>query len=68
MAPCAAAGNALATRALQELRQQRPGRDHEGRAAPLALGPCGASTYLQVGRNVVRAAHGDEAPLVVDPF
>ena len=26
------------------------------------------STYLQVGRNLVRAAHGDEAPLVVDPF
>ena len=25
-------------------------------------------TYLQVGRNLVRAAHGDEAPLVVDPF
>ena len=26
------------------------------------------STYLQVGRNLVRAAHGDETPLVVDPF
>ena len=25
-------------------------------------------TYLQVGRSLVRAAHGDEAPLVVDPF
>ena len=25
-------------------------------------------TYLQVGRNLVRAAHGEEAPLVVDPF
>ena len=25
-------------------------------------------TYLQVGRGLVRAAHGDEAPLVVDPF
>ncbi len=25
-------------------------------------------TYLEVGRNLVRAAHGDEAPLVVDPF
>ena len=25
-------------------------------------------TYLQVGRNLVRAAHGDDAPLVVDPF
>ena len=25
-------------------------------------------TYLKVGRNLVRAAHGDEAPLVVDPF
>ena len=26
------------------------------------------STYLRVGRNLVRAAHGEEAPLVVDPF
>jgi len=25
-------------------------------------------TYLSVGRNLVRAAHGEEAPLVVDPF
>ena len=25
-------------------------------------------TYLQVGRNLVRTAHGEEAPLVVDPF
>lgn len=25
-------------------------------------------TYLQVGRNLVQAAHGKEAPLVVDPF
>ena len=25
-------------------------------------------TYLQVGRNLVRAAHGEETPLVVDPF
>ena len=25
-------------------------------------------TYLQVGRNLVQAAHGAEAPLVVDPF
>ena len=24
--------------------------------------------YMQVGRNLVQAAHGDEAPLVVDPF
>ena len=24
--------------------------------------------YLQVGRNLVQAAHGEEAPLVVDPF
>ena len=26
------------------------------------------TTYLRVARNLVRAAHGDEAPLVVDPF
>ncbi len=26
------------------------------------------STYLQVARNLVQAAHGEEAPLVVDPF
>ena len=26
------------------------------------------ATYLQVGRNLVQAAHGEEAPLVVDPF
>ena len=25
-------------------------------------------TYLQVGRNLVKAAHGEEVPLVVDPF
>ena len=25
-------------------------------------------TYLQVGRSLVQAAHGEEAPLVVDPF
>ena len=25
-------------------------------------------TYLRVGQNLVKAAHGDEAPLVVDPF
>ena len=25
-------------------------------------------TYLKVGRDLVRAAHGDDAPLVVDPF
>ena len=25
-------------------------------------------TYLQVGRNLVQAAHGEEVPLVVDPF
>ena len=26
------------------------------------------STYMRVGRNLVQAAHGEEAPLVVDPF
>ena len=26
------------------------------------------STYLQVGRSLVQAAYGEEAPLVVDPF
>ena len=26
------------------------------------------ATFLEVGRGLVRAAHGDEAPLVVDPF
>ncbi len=26
------------------------------------------TTYLRVGRNLVKAAHGDEPPLVVDPF
>jgi hypothetical protein len=25
-------------------------------------------SYLEVGRGLVKAAHGDEAPLVVDPF
>ena len=25
-------------------------------------------TYLQVGRSLVQAAHGEEAPMVVDPF
>jgi adenine-specific DNA methylase len=27
-----------------------------------------SSTYLEVGRALVRAAHGEEPPLVVDPF
>ena len=26
------------------------------------------ATYLQVGRNLVQAVHGEETPLVVDPF
>ncbi|MGH8011384.1 MAG: DUF1156 domain-containing protein [Candidatus Binataceae bacterium] len=26
------------------------------------------ATYLEVGRGLVKAAHGEEAPLVVDPF
>ena len=59
---------------LREVRQ-RPKTDAELRKAllwfigtfanwDLAAEP----TYLRVARNLVKAAHGEEAPLVVDPF
>ncbi len=55
--------------------RQPPASDAELRAALLWFAGAFAnwdlaahSTYLRVGRELVRAAHGDEAPLVVDPF
>ena len=55
--------------------RQRPEGDAELRAALLWFIGAFANwdmaahpTYLQVGRNLVRAAHDEEAPLVVDPF
>ena len=55
--------------------RQRPGSDVELQKALLWFIGAFANwdmaahpTYLQVGRNLVRAAHGEEAPLVVDPF
>ena len=59
---------------LSEVRQ-RPGGDEELRKALLWFIGSFANwdmaahpTYLRVGRNLVKAGHGDEAPLVVDPF
>ena len=55
--------------------RQPPASDAELRAALLWFAGAFAnwdlaahSTYLRVGRELVRAAHRDEAPLVVDPF
>ena len=63
-----------ATEILTAVRQ-RPGSDEELQKALLWFIGAFANwdmaahpTYLQVGRNLVRAAHGEEAPLVVDPF
>ena len=63
-----------ATEILTAVRQ-RPGSDAELQKALLWFIGAFANwdmaahpTYLQVGRNLVRAAHGEEAPLVVDPF
>ena len=59
---------------LSEVRQP-PASDAELRKALLwfvgafaSWDMAGHPTYLRVARNLVRAAHGDEAPLVVDPF
>ena len=52
----------------------RGGRRRAARgAAPVRrrvrqLGLAAHPTYLHVGRELVRAAHGEDAPLVVDPF
>ena len=55
--------------------RQPPADDAELRAALLWFVGAFANwdlaahpTYLRVGRELVRAAHGEEAPLVVDPF
>ena len=63
-----------ATEILRAVRQP-PGDDAELRKALLWFIGAFANwdmashqTYLSVGRNLVRAAHGEEAPLVVDPF
>ena len=71
---CPAAFKAQATEVLTAVRQ-RPESDAELRTALLWFIGAFANwdmsahpTYLQVGRNLVQAAHGEEAPLVVDPF
>ena len=71
---CPEAFKEQATEILGAVRQP-PGNDDELRKALLWFIGAFANwdmaahaTYLQVGRNLVRAAHGDEAPLVVDPF
>ena len=65
---------ARATEILTAVRQ-RPESDAELRTALLWFIGAFANwdmaahpTYLQVGRSLVQAAHGEEAPLVVDPF
>ena len=71
---CPAEFKAQATEILTAVRQ-RPESDAELRRALLWFIGAFADwkmaahpTYLQVGRTLVRAAHGEEAPLVVDPF
>ena len=71
---CPAAFKAQATEVLTAVRQ-RPESDVELRTALLWFIGAFANwdmsahpTYLQVGRDLVQAAHGEEAPLVVDPF
>ena len=71
---CPAEFKARAAEILTAVRQ-RPKGDAELRAALLWFIGAFANwdmaahpTYLQVGRNLVRAAHDEEAPLVVDPF
>ena len=71
---CPAEFKEQATEILTAVRQ-RPGSDEELQKALLWFIGAFANwdmaahpTYLQVGRNLVRAAHGEEAPLVVDPF
>ncbi len=71
---CPAEFKVQATEILTAVRQ-RPESDAELRTALLWFIGAFANwdmaahpTYLQVGRNLVRAAHGEEAPLVVDPF
>ena len=55
--------------------RQPPADDAELRAALLRFVGAFANwdlaahpTYLRAGRELVRAAHGEDAPLVVDPF
>ena len=62
-------------RAILKAVRQPPSDDAELRAALLWFIGAFAnwdmaahSTYVDVGRALVRAAHGQEAPLVVDPF
>ena len=62
-------------RAILTAVRQPPSDDAELRAALLWFIGAFAnwdmaahSTYVEVGRALVRAAHGEEAPLVVDPF
>ena len=71
---CPADFKVQATEILTAVRQ-RPESDAELRHALLWFIGAFAnwdmsahSTYLQVGRNLVQAAHGEEVPLVVDPF
>ena len=74
IAHCPANFKAQATEILTAVRQ-RPESDAELRHALLWFIGAFANwdmsahpTYLQVGRNLVQAAHGEEAPLVADPF
>ena len=71
---CPAEFKVQATEILTAVRQ-RPENDTELRTGLLWFIGAFANwdmaahpTYLQVGRSLVRAAHGEEAPLVVDPF
>ncbi len=71
---CPAAFKGRATEVLGAVRQP-PRDDAELRKALLWFIGAFADwdmaahpTYLRVGRDLVRAAHGEDAPLVVDPF
>ena len=56
-------------RASPDRRTSICARRFSSSSAIFRIGTCAANPrYLEVGRGLVKAAHGEEAPLVVDPF
>ena len=59
---------------LSEVRQSRKGDEELRKVLLWFIGSfanwdmAARQTYRRVGQNLVKAAHGDDAPLVVDPF
>ncbi len=74
-AHCPADFKAKAKQLLPQLQGKTPKSDVELRAALLKFigdfavwDNANHRTYLEIGRGLVKAAHGEEPPLVVDPF